>query len=743
MYGDHPSIPPFAKARRMGHPSICCKVDPPASEPTIAAQKKMLLTLAALWLLLYSSFTLFVRRCSMMPTQCTPRWREKWSCVMTGSLSTPTVSAISKRLRFCTGAWPRASPSLVRRIGPPECPSPSPPLPCSWWSTRLDRRLFASDTAGFYAALILLTSFGIFIYTRILIPDVIVCLWLSLAMLMFWISLEQPQPSRSTAWGFAVACALGVLTKGLIGVVFPLGIVFSFLLLNRNLGHLKRWHPVSSLLLFLIIALPWHIAAGIANPSQGQVHGFFWFYFINEHLLRYLNRRVPRDYDTVPLLLFWALLGAFLVPWIAFVFRALVPVRMRSSLRRVRLPRHDQAWNLLAIWAAFVMLFFSFSTRQEYYSLPALPPLALMIGGWLNREEKLLSSRPAPHRRTPHRRCPLFARSHCLRDCKLAGHTCSYPISGDGSFHAATQNPGDYALSLGHFLDLSARSMGAFRCAPHPDRDCLTSRDLCQHDFPLHQPDPLGNYTLVAMMVVMLIAAHSALVTFSPVLSSKALADAIGSRLHPGDVVEINGEYEAGSTLGFYLRRQVRILNGRSSDLWYGSTIPRRTWDLRRRRLIPPAVEWSKTNFPLDSEGSCSRPAGPGLRNRAKRGKRDPQQSTVARAAAFGPLSPPPIDGCPILRVLCEGWDPQVLPTLATSTASITESRKFVHRKIYRSDRREPAHLAVFQGEMLPPPRHGVPGKAPDPDPQCHHIARRQQPQIAQYLPISQHTHTH
>ncbi len=81
----------------------------------------------------------------------------------------------------------------------------------------------------------------------------------------------------------------------------------------------------------------------------------------------------------------------------------------------------------------------------------------------------------------------------------------------------------------------------------------------------------MGNYALVAMMVVFLIAAHMALVTFSPVLSSKALADAIRPRLQAGDVVEINGEYEAGSTLGFYLRRQVRILNGRSSDLWYGS----------------------------------------------------------------------------------------------------------------------------------------------------------------------------
>ena len=71
--------------------------------------------------------------------------------------------------------------------------------------------------------------------------------------------------------------------------------------------------------------------------------------------------------------------------------------------------------------------------------------------------------------------------------------------------------------------------------------------------------------------VLFLIAAHMALVTFSPVLSSATLADAIRPRLGPDDVIVLNGEYESGSTLGFYLRRQVRILNGRSSNLWYGS----------------------------------------------------------------------------------------------------------------------------------------------------------------------------
>jgi hypothetical protein len=71
--------------------------------------------------------------------------------------------------------------------------------------------------------------------------------------------------------------------------------------------------------------------------------------------------------------------------------------------------------------------------------------------------------------------------------------------------------------------------------------------------------------------VLFLIAAHIALVTFSPVLSSAGLADAIRPHLKPGDVIVLNGEYESGSTLGFYLHRQVRILNGRSSNLWYGS----------------------------------------------------------------------------------------------------------------------------------------------------------------------------
>ncbi|HEY2003398.1 MAG TPA: glycosyltransferase family 39 protein, partial [Acidobacteriaceae bacterium] len=132
----------------------------------------------------------------------------------------------------------------------------------------LARRCFPDALAGFYASLVLMTSFGLFIFTRILIPDAMVCLWLAVAILCFWRSLAQP--TRANAAGFATACALGVLTKGLIGLVFPLLIVAVYLAMTRNLRHLRRWHPLLGMLIFFAIAAPWHVAAGLANPAQGH-----------------------------------------------------------------------------------------------------------------------------------------------------------------------------------------------------------------------------------------------------------------------------------------------------------------------------------------------------------------------------------------------------------------------------------------------------------------------------------------
>src|SRR5258708_9783791 len=119
---------------------------------------------------------------------------------------------------------------------------------------------------------------------------------------------------------------VGLLLKGLIAVLFPVGAGLLYLLFARR--DWRKLRPVSGVALLLLIAAPWHILATLRNPpyfdfsmhsEAGSYHGFFWFYFINEHVLRFLNLRYPRDYNTVPRLYFWAFHLLWLFPWSAFL----------------------------------------------------------------------------------------------------------------------------------------------------------------------------------------------------------------------------------------------------------------------------------------------------------------------------------------------------------------------------------------------------------------------------------------
>ena len=242
------------------------------------------------------------------------------------------------------------------------------------------------ERAGLYSAVVLATSLGPYIFTRFQIPDIIVALWLTLGAQFFLLSLRQQTPSRWVCWGFAATCALNVLTKSLIGLVFPLAAIFLFLLITRNLRHILKLRLLSSTLIFLAIAAPWHILAALHNPSQGAVKGFLWFYFVNEQLLRYVGKRVPPGYDTVPLLIFWGLTVLWLAPWMVFLPQSIRQVTLRWALIRGRMTSPQQANLFLLIWALVIVGFFTFSTRQEYYTIPAVPALALLIGGWLAKE---------------------------------------------------------------------------------------------------------------------------------------------------------------------------------------------------------------------------------------------------------------------------------------------------------------------------------------------------------------------
>ena len=436
----------------------------------------------------------------------------------------------------------------------------------------LGRRIYGS-IAGFWAALAACFALGPFIFTRFLIPDVLVGLWLTLSLGFFVLGFEGTKPSRWSCWGFAVCCALNVLTKGLIGLVFPFAAIGVYLLLTGEFRHLGKMRPFSSSLVFLAIAAPWHILAGLRNPTQGSVRGFFWFYFVNEHFLRYLNKRVPRDYDTVPLLLFWGLVLVWLFPWSTFLPQALrqVPLfrvsRWAGSLA-------DRAVVIFTLSAVFVILFFSFSTRQEYYVLPALPLIALLIGASLAVEQA------APENDAVRRWSRISSAILvfvgllvCIAMVFLAVSSASAAPTGDISdlLHSRPAESQQYALSLGHFLDLNRRVMPFFRAPLLLFGIALFAGSAVNWYARRRNRPSVGNWSLAVMSACLLIAVRLAFVSFSPILTSKPLADAIARVYQPGDIIELNGEYEGGSTLNYYTGQQVRILNGRSANLWYGS----------------------------------------------------------------------------------------------------------------------------------------------------------------------------
>jgi 4-amino-4-deoxy-L-arabinose transferase-like glycosyltransferase len=396
-------------------------------------------------------------------------------------------------------------------------------------------------------------------------------LWLTVSYYFFLRSLEEETPTRFTCWGFAVNCALNVLTKGLIGLAFPIGTICAYLLLTRNLRHLAKLRLLSSTIVFFVVAAPWHVLAAIRNPAQGQARGFLWFYFVNEHIMRFLNKRVPPGYDTVPLFIFWALLILWLMPWAVFLPQAMRDVPIKGLQH---LDRRQRANLLFLLWALVILVFFSFSTRQEYYTIPALPGIALMTGGWLARE----SEEPATG---PQRKAGRIS-SLVLTIIGMAAAAIGLilfsrihqPPTGVDLAELLKKNPQDYDFSLGHVLDFTPQALGVFRTPLLGASLSLFFGTVLNWLFRRRGRPAWRNATLALMMVALLTCVHVSFARFSPILSSYDLAMAIKKEYKPGDLIVVDGQYHEASTLNFYTHVPLRILHEPSGNLWYGAKFP-------------------------------------------------------------------------------------------------------------------------------------------------------------------------
>ncbi len=375
---------------------------------------------------------------------------------------------------------------------------------------------------------------------------------------------EEEQHPR--AWAAAIAASLGtgLLLKSLIGIVFPVGAAIIYLLCTRQMFSWRTWRrlrPLMGLAIILLIAAPWHVLATLRNPPYfsfsmrsiaGEYHGFLWFFFINEQLLRFLNLRYPRDYDTVPRLYFWLLNLVWLFPWSVYL-----PTALRLSYRPV--DRAGKTRLLALCWIGFVMVFFTFSTTQEYYSMPCYPPLALLIGSGIVRGGRVVQ--------VGTRLLTVIFTAAALAAIAILVAVRHVPTPGDIS-QALSSNPTAYKLSLGHMEDLTLKSFAYLRMPL-----ALAAGASLLGAFGTLRTKSKTVYLAVAvMMVIFYQAAHLAMVRFDPYLSSRPLIETL-EKSPQGNLI-IDRHYFYFSSVFFYTDRTALLLNGRFNNMVYGSHAP-------------------------------------------------------------------------------------------------------------------------------------------------------------------------
>jgi 4-amino-4-deoxy-L-arabinose transferase-like glycosyltransferase len=421
-----------------------------------------------------------------------------------------------------------------------------------------------SVKAGAYAAGIIVSCAGVFLFTRVMIPEAWLSCFLLIGHYCFLRALLGVEVDKRYYFGFYAATAMAVLTKGLIGIVFLAGPALIFLLLTGNYSKWREMRILSGALLFAVIAVPWHLLAGLRNE------GFFWFYFVNEHFLRFIGKRMPMDYNRVPFLSYWLLHLAWLFPW-SFGIPLLaieVPRSLRSLDRRRLIILY--AW----LWAGSILIFFSLSTNQEYYTFPAYPPVCLLLGASLaSAEERTNWNRYLTWMSGAIAAIALVAAAVLGT---LVWLSRSIAATGDLSswLDKAPADAEQYTLSLGHFSDLTANAFAELRWPAIGAALVLGIGFLVAFRFRKQRQHELATGATVVSMGLLFVCANIAQGYFDPVLSSRVLADEIKRRWEPSSRIVFNGEYPGGSSIGFYTGQPILLLNGRVTGLEFGSRYP-------------------------------------------------------------------------------------------------------------------------------------------------------------------------
>lgn len=432
-------------------------------------------------------------------------------------------------------------------------------------------RQWFGQRSAFYAGLIMSTAFGTFLFTRTMIAESMYALEFTAIFYLFLRGWEGSLPIRRAWWAAAVITALAVLTRGLIGVVFPAAAIFLFLIFT---GGWRRWRELpifSSALIFFAVAAPWHLIVGHRVP------GFYWFYFVNEHFLRAVNQHSTRDYSPVPRLLWWAEHLVWFLPWSFFAGYALKEVP-HPAVWKTRGPVADKEVSadlrayveprlLLVLWAGFILLFFTITTRLEYYSFAAWPAIALLMGAGI------------AHAESERRRWLVWAQAVLSMGgvifAAVAGVLLwiSHRAQGAPDISSVLNSRGQeaYRHAMSVIGDITVNTFASLR------GEALFAGVTLFVGFgiawKLRRKGMAVAATIATALTAagFLYAAQSAFIAFEPYLSSKVLAENIQAQFRPGDRILLYGDFYGGCTVSFYTRQKLWIWNGRYYGLEYGS----------------------------------------------------------------------------------------------------------------------------------------------------------------------------
>lgn len=236
-------------------------------------------------------------------------------------------------------------------------------------------KMMYSSRVGLLSATILATSCLNLIVASINILDMALTLFITTCMVFFY-AFERTEKKKYLLV-FYIAMGLGVLTKGLVAIILPFGILFWYTLLTKRIYLFFKLFYLPGILAFLIVTVPWFYLVCQAN------HDFFYFFFIREHFLRFTTKMHDRFQ---PWWFFMPFVIIGMLPWTGFLISLF---NKRGIIRQTTSQRNRFDIIYLVLWFLIIFIFYSISdSKLVPYIMPCWMPLSILIAASVKRFEQ-------------------------------------------------------------------------------------------------------------------------------------------------------------------------------------------------------------------------------------------------------------------------------------------------------------------------------------------------------------------